>query len=236
MKTHAFLLGLMTLLGAVSAEAQTSGCCCTDCVCPPGIQGPIGPQGSEGPQGPQGPLGLQGTPGPQGPQGIQGPTGAQGPCCSLAGTFCNVYSNVDQILAPNAPALLEAINATTISFDTSTSGIDGNVVFLKSGIYQITWSVEGQLTPPFPAPVPSWSMGLTLDNVIVPGSVIGSFTNAPTDDLSQTGNTVIIAVTAGQVLNLVNTSTTSIDLHAITNGSSVINVSASVSIAMLSAL
>ena len=68
--------------------------CNSNCICPPGPQGPTGatgpqgPTGATGPQGPQGiqgiqgeigPTGPQGDMGPQGPEGRIGPTGPQGP-------------------------------------------------------------------------------------------------------------------------------------------------------------
>src|SRR5258708_1094729 len=77
-------------------QAQTSGCCCEDCICPPGPQGPMGPQGFIGNQGGTGLAGPQGPIGPQGSQGIQGLIGPQGPCCPVTGVYTSVYSLLNQ--------------------------------------------------------------------------------------------------------------------------------------------
>jgi hypothetical protein len=131
---------------------------------------------------------------------------------------------------------MEGVNASTVSFDVSMTAINGAITFLKSGIYEITWNAEGQLTAPYPAIVPSWSVGLTLDNVLVQGSVFGAFLVSPDDILSATGNTVIVAVNAGQVLKLINTATNPIDLVSTAFGSSVANTACSLSISLEAAL
>src|SRR5690242_19970508 len=98
-----FIFSLALFLSTFQLQAQTNaGCCCTDCVCPPGPQGPVGPQGIAGLAGigPQGPTGSQGPVGPQGPQGVMGLIGPQGPCCPVTGTYTSLYSNTDQILMP----------------------------------------------------------------------------------------------------------------------------------------
>jgi len=69
-------------MAALQLHATGSGCCCTDCNCPPGPHGPQGPMGPQGVQGPLGATGHQGIIGPQGPQGpigVQGATGCMGP-------------------------------------------------------------------------------------------------------------------------------------------------------------
>ncbi|MES2273495.1 MAG: hypothetical protein V4487_04835 [Chlamydiota bacterium] len=238
MKKFAVLFKIIFLFSSFQVHSQ---CCCQDCICPPrtqGPQGPIGPQGTSGPQGTVGMQGVQGIPGSIGPQGLQGqpgPIGAQGPCCPLNGTFANTYSLLDQTVPPGGVIIMEGKNASTISIDVSTTATNGEIVFNKAGVYEITWNVEGQITPPFPLPVPSWSVGLTLNNLLVPGSVFGGFTFSPDEISRTTGNTVIIAIDDGDVLRLVNTSTNAIDLVAIANGSAVLDTSASVNIVMLTA-
>ena len=130
MKKYAFILGALgLLLTASQAQAQTAGCCCTDCNCPPGPQGPQGPQGGIAPQGPQG---------IQGPPGIQGNTGPQGPCCQqpLSGqiSLLNVFSTQNQPLAPLQSCLFEQSNTiTATAYDASMINITGEITFLKSG-------------------------------------------------------------------------------------------------------
>ena len=79
-------------------------------------------------------------------------------------------------------------------------------------------------------------MGLTLDNILVPGSVFGAFLIGPDEISRATGNSVIIAVAAGQVLRLVNTSINFVNLVSSAFGSSVPETAASISITLQTAL
>ncbi len=211
MKKNLSFLGLFTaalFMSPMVGESAGGGCCCTDCVCPPG------PQGAPGVQGPQGIAGVQGLIGPQGSMGVQGNTGPQGPCCSSSGAaVMNAYSVTDQFLPSLSVCLFEATNlVTTTYYDTSMLPTTGEVTFLKSGTYVISWTAEGQLTPPFPDPVPAWSLSLFLDNAPVPGGCFSGFTLFPAELTNNTGGTVIIYINAGQVLKLANTSTLPISL------------------------
>lgn len=213
MKKSLFMLTALTAILSSSNAYSDSGCCCTDCICPPGPQGPLGSQGSAGSQGlsgPQGIQGVQGLVGPSGSQGIQGKEGIQGPCCntSVIASVANIYSLLDQSITPGASMLFENSNAITVAdYDVSMTSTTGDITILKSGIYSITWGVEGSLTPPFPNPVPSWAFSLYLDAAPVPGSCFSAFTLFPDEATTTTGGTVIVFVTAGQVLSLKSTST-----------------------------
>lgn len=236
-------LSLFIALSAIcvsfsQAEAQNS-CCCTDCTCPPGPQGPMGPQGLAGPQGfsgATGSVGPQGFLGPQGPQGIQGPTGSQGPCCPVVGTYTSVYSNLDQTLPPGAAALLELTSATTASFDLSMAGITGAVTVLKSGIYLVNWGVDGLLTPPYPTPVPAWTFGVTVNSILQMSTVSGSFSITPDDICTHDSGVSIISVMAGDVVQLVNTSLNTFSATSTVFGSAVPVASASLNLVLLTPL
>ncbi|MBX9923867.1 MAG: hypothetical protein K2Y01_07125 [Rhabdochlamydiaceae bacterium] len=213
MKKYAFILSALTLLlTGVHAQAQ-DGCCCTSCVCPPGPQGPQGPQGSQ----------VTGPQGIQGPPGIQGAIGPQGPCCQNQSglvSVLNAYSTSDQILDSLQVCLFEHTNVvTSTSFDASQLSTTGEITFLKSGNYLLSWTAEGQLTPPFPSPVPAWSLSFLLDGVPVPGSCFSGYTLYPVELTDNTGGTVVVFVNAGQVLKLVNSSTLSISLISTVPGS-----------------
>lgn len=149
MKKQQVILGIMSLFSMVlPLQAQNGGCCCTDCVCPPG---PQGSQGIQGLQGSQGTKGSQGPQGSQGSQGIQGNTGPQGPCCPGQGgiiSAANVYSLVDQMIPSGGVVTFESANVVTSDYDVSMAPTTGGVAFLNTGIYRISWTVEGQLTPP----------------------------------------------------------------------------------------
>ncbi|MES2200516.1 MAG: hypothetical protein V4489_10185 [Chlamydiota bacterium] len=209
------------------AEAASSGCCCTDCICP---QGPQGPQGLQGVAG-TGIQGLQGIPGPQGAQGIQGQIGPQGPCCPSIRAVANVYSISNQELASGDRVLFQSANAVTAgSYDLSLMSTTGEIVLINSGIYEITWSVEGSLTPPFPNPVPGWSLSLYLDGLPVPGGCFSAFTLFPDEATRTAGGTVIIATTPGQSISLRSTSTLPITLTSMIFGSLLPETSASIAI------
>ena len=145
MKNILAIFASSMLLFTATGEAIPTSCCCTDCICPPGAQGPAGPQGVAGIAGTPG---TPGTPGVAGPQGLTGPQGAQGPqglvgpvgpCCPISGSFTSVYSLTDQTLAPNASPFLENVDITTTGFDLTTTAVDGHIIVNNPGIYLINW-------------------------------------------------------------------------------------------------
>lgn len=236
MKKQLFILGVMSLFSmALPLQAQNAGCCCTDCVCPPGPQGPAGPQGTVGPAGAPGTQGPQGVAGPQGPQGIQGITGPQGPCCGSLNTVTavNLYSVADQMIPSMGTVLFENVNLTTGSFDISMAATTGAVTINTGGIYRLSWSVEGQLTPPFPTPVPAWSFTLYADGVAVPGSTFSSFTLFPDEATSTAAGAVIVNVVAGTVITLQSTATLPVSVISSIPGSLLPQISASLIIEKL---
>jgi hypothetical protein len=233
-KTISTFLGALCLIGVMpNVVAQSSGgCCCTDCNCPPGPQGTPGIQGPQGVPGLPGPQGIAGA---TGPQGIQGNTGPQGPCCQVTSTpsAVNVYSVVDQMIPSGGTVLFENVNVTAGNYDVSMAPITGEVVILTGGIYRLSWNVEGQLTPPFPAPVPAWSFTLFADGVPVPGSTFSSFTLFPAESTSTASGTVIVNVAAGTVLTLQSTSTLPVSIISSVPGSLLPETSSSIVIEKL---
>ncbi len=196
-----------------------------------------GPQGVPGDQGPQGPQGVPGVQGAMGPQGVQGPRGLQGapgkdceprpPCPPSEKCCCNTWMNVfgspPQTIAAfgtGADAVIfQGQNAvSTGDFDLSMMSVDGSVKFLKSGVYVINWGAEAKVQPPIPSPTPSFSFGLWLNNVVIPGSVISGYTQAPNDDTLHIDNEVIIKVNANDVLKLRNASAFILDMAPNTVG------------------
>lgn len=242
MKISSMVWGLSALFCSLlvsEVQAQTSGCCCTDCICPPGPAGAVGslgPQGIAGPMGPAGAQGLMGPAGPQGIPGIAGVTGATGPCCSQAGTFTSLYSLTDQTLAPGTSPILEIVEATTVSFDVSMAAINGTVTVLKSGIYLMNWGIDGILTPPFNSPVPAWSFALYKNGVLLPSTTSGSFSITPDDICTHNSAESIVTLMAGDVVQIVNTSTMPVNAVSIINGSTVPVAAARLNIVLLTAL
>lgn len=221
MRKLSFLAALSITFFASSVYSD-NGCCCTDCICPPG---PPGIQGIQGVQG------IQGLPGAIGPQG---PVGPQGPCCTTtpsASAVASLYSLVDQQLLPESPVLFENSSLVTAgAFDISLASSTGEITFLRSGIYSVTWRVSGDLTPPYPDPVPVWSLALFLDGVPVNGSCFAGFSLFPELLSSNGASNIVIMVTVGQKLTLKNTSLLPISLVASTPGSSIQPISATLAI------
>jgi hypothetical protein len=213
-----FTLGMLATLSCISQlQAQTQPCC-------------TGVQGAQGPAGPQG---GQGVPGSQGAQGIQG---IPGPCCQGPdGTVSavNVYSVVDQQIPSGGAVLFENVNVTSGNYDVSMAPITGVVTIINSGVYRLSWSVEGQLTPPFPAPVPAWSFTLFANGVPVPGSTFSSFTLFPAESTSTAAGTVIVNVAAGTVLTLQSTASLPVSIISSVPGSLLPETSSSIVIEKL---
>ncbi|MES2199070.1 MAG: hypothetical protein V4489_02755 [Chlamydiota bacterium] len=224
------LLGVFMCFGSFEAEAASSGCCCTDCICPQGPQGPQGLQGVAG-TGIQGP---QGVGGPQGAQGIQGLTGPQGPCCALSGTFANVFTNLDQVIPPATAVTFEGINAVTTGIDVSAASTTGVITFNLDGWYEIYYDFDAMLDNPFPFPVPAWTSSLLLNGVLVPGSTQPAFTVSPDFITSHTSGRVIIRVNIGDTLQLVNSGTNSIVLIGFPFGATVPAACSTISIIRIS--
>ncbi len=190
------------MIAGGTSELQAQCGCCLDC--------------PAGPIGPQGPVGTPGSVGPQGPQGIPGPAG---PCCPAVTAFANVFSLDNQTVTAFGGAsdtvLLSSANQVSPDFDVSTTGVDGRIVFLRSGIYEIDYSVQGQNSV-FTFPTAPYTFGLFLDNVnLIPGSTISTFSIAPDEVLNHASGNVIVQINAGQVLTIRNVSTFDVDLISV---------------------
>ena len=199
-------------------------CCCE--------QGPQGVPGLQGPQGVQGVPGVQGIPGQtgaQGPQGTQGPKGDPGKDCDCSEgvlPYANVYASIAQVVqAFNVPALSDQVlfdkqNAVSAGdFDLTMMNANGDIKFLKHGIYHVQWQLQARILPPVPSPVPSWSFGFWLNGILVPGSIYSGFTQAPGDDACHSTGDIIIEIQANDVLRLRNTSVSAVNLNPSVTGS-----------------
>lgn len=200
-------------------------CCCE--------AGPVGPEGLQGPQGLQGPVGPQGPFGPsglQGPRGLQGPKGDPGKDCDCSQVnvlpYANVYASVSQVIQPfNAPGVADQVlfdqqNAVSVGdFDLSQMNVNGDIKFLKHGIYHLQWQLQARITAPVPVPVPSWSFGFWLNGILVPGSIYSGFTQAPGDDACHSTGDIIIEVQANDMIRLRNTSISQVALNPNVTGS-----------------
>lgn len=197
--------------------------CCGCKEGPQGVPGLQGPQGIQGQSGPQGPLGQTGLQGPQGLQGAPGKDcegGKKESCCER---YANIFASPPQLLGPFG-SLTDTVtfnNQNSVSagdFDLSMMSVNGSVKFLKSGVYRIRWGAEAKVEPPIPVPVPSFSFGLWINGVVVPGSVQSGYTQAPNDDTLPISSEVEIIVLANEVLKLRNASSNSVNMNPNTVG------------------
>src|SRR6185295_19085303 len=210
-------------------DMYNKNCCC----CIQGPQGPAGLQGEQGIQGVPGPQGIMGPAGAQGVQGLQGPPGICTPDQCQGGDhaelpYLNVYASIAQTIQPfNVPAVADQVlfdqqnaNSGALDFDISQANVSGDIKFMKHGIYHIAWQLQARITPPVPAPTPSWSFGFWMNQVnLVPGSIYSGFTQAAGDDACHSTGDVIIEVKAGDMIRLRNTSVSLVSLNPNVTGS-----------------
>jgi hypothetical protein len=141
--------------------------------------------------------------------------------------------------AAGAAVVLESSGVgptVTSDFDMSMASVNGSIKFLKHAVYHLAWQLQARITAPVPNPVPSWSFGFWLDNVLLPGSVYSGFTQAPGDDACHSTGDLQVEVKAGQVLKLRNTSVSAVNLNPNVTGSVFPITIASVNIECLQAL
>lgn len=204
---------------------------------PMGPQGPIGARGEDGPSGPSGKDGRQGPPGPQGPQGPKGPTGARGPacCCEGISTYANLFSVREQTLTPfggaNDTTLFDHANNVSPLIDFSSANADGEIVVNKNGVYLVSYTVTGRAEA-----APSWSFGLFLDGILVPGSVYAGLSQGSKNEFFTSGGSVIIVILAGQQLSLKNVSSYEVTLTSSVSAGDFLNDSASIQLVQLKKL
>lgn len=200
-------------------KGHKKDCCC----CIQGPQGVPGLQGEQGIQGVPGPQGIPGQTGAQGPQGLQGPAGVCDPeeclrCCEKC--YLNLYSMSDQNIGVNgSPTDFAKFDLFSVGssdcFDWSLAASDGVIKVLKTGNYIVQWNANGQLTPPYPAPVPSWGLGIYKNGAYVPGTAEAGFNDSPDDDANFLANTSIFPINAGDIIKLRNAGTFAIFLKSI---------------------
>ncbi len=177
---------------------------------PKGKTGPAGKTGTPGTNG-QGVQGDVGAAGPPGVQGIKGDTGAAG-----SSAFAYVYNEAAEVVPIEA----------SVAFDTNGPllGIthapgDAGIVVTNSGTYKVTFVVSS---------VEPNEMALFVNGAPAAGTVYGSGSG----DQQNTGQ-VILTLSAGDVLTLVNhSSAAAVTLQTLAGGTQT-NVNASVAIERL---
>jgi hypothetical protein len=140
---------------------------------------------------------CRGCRGHRGPRGDRGPHGHRGRAGMPGSTsLASFYSTTVQSVGTNFPIALESMNFTPIVGKIAQSPDFTTITIADPGLYQISYGVSSfcdDITV----------FGLTLDGTPVPGSLISQDQVQSNEMLS---GVVIIAVTPGQIIQLVNLS------------------------------
>jgi hypothetical protein len=94
----------------------------------------------------------------------------------------------------------------------------GDIKFLKAGVYLLSYGLQAKVSQPIPVPVPSFSFALWLNNVLIPGSTVSGYTQAPGDDTVHINGEVIVNIAANDMLRLRNASSSGVDMNPNTVG------------------
>ena len=206
--------------GTVGAAGPTGPTGATGATGAAGATGPAGPQGSTGAVGPQGAkgntgaTGPQGSPGPAGPQGAQGNAGAPG---SGLAQYGYVYNTAAEVIALEAPIAFSGNGVLTPGI-THAPGTNA-IAVSAAGDYSIRFSVSG---------VEPGQFALFVNGAPVADTIYGSGAGT-----QQNTGQAILTLSAGDVITLVNhTSSAAVTLQTLAGGTQT-NVNASVTIEKL---
>jgi len=175
-----------------------------------GVAGSTGPAGPIGATGPAGPTGTDGATGPAGPVGATGPTGPTGPVAT--GSFAYIYNLAAEVVSAEG----------AISFDSNgdiSSGFshvpgDAGLVVVSSGTYLVDFSVTGAEPNQF----------TLFDN----GAPLSGSTYGTDNGSQQNDGQLIVTLSAGDLLTLVNhSSAAAVTLETVAGGTQT-NVNASI--------
>lgn len=119
-------------------------------------------------------------------------------CCA------NVFSTSSQHLFPGESVRLERIGAFTPEVNLSFAARSGTIIFNRAGTYKIIW--HGKAFSPFNIP---WTLGFSLDGVILLGNVYGHRGCSHTQNFE---GSVVLSINAGQILQFVNASSHPVEL------------------------
>ena len=205
-------------------------CCRNNTVVIRGPQGPAGATGPRGPQGPQGPVGPQGPQGPAGPIGPQGATGATGPIGPIGPQGATGATGATGPVGPQGPqgetgpagpsgtndaiyasaetAVVEAGGTIPLTLDTATPETsmtvsDNSVNITEDGTYLVSYYVGGSV------PTNEFITSLYLNDAVISGENIVQSNSA-----GAASKTILLTLSAGDSLSLVNTSATEATLSA----------------------
>ena len=215
---------MISFVGGITGPTGTQGF--TGYTGPTGLQGIQGFSGDTGPTGPQGIQGIQGVQGTAGAQGIQGftgdtgstgPQGFTGPVAPFSASYAYIYNLAAQTVAVDAVVLFDSNGTMTADITHTLS--TGDITFSTVGIYLVTFSVSGTEPNQF---------ALFLNGSTLIGGIYGAGAGT-----QQNNGSMIIAITAGDVLTLRSYSSAAAVTLATPIGGTQANVNASVTIVKL---
>ena len=122
----------------------------------------------------------------------------------IDGCCANVFSILPQRLFPGEIVRFEKIGASSLDVNLSFASRSGSILFNKAGTYKIIW--HGKARSPFHIP---WTLGFSLDGLILFGNVYGPLNHAPTQPFE---GSVVLSINAGQILQFVNASSHPVEL------------------------
>jgi Collagen triple helix repeat (20 copies) len=190
-----------------------------------GLNGKDGKDGLNGKDGKDGLPGAQGVPGSQGPMGNQGLQGVPGdcvtcPCNCPAPEYANVYSLLfqDLVASPGLNLagqviLFEQSIVASPGIDISQAGVSGKFTINRAGWYDVSIGVCANLNP-LSAPLEVWTVSLFKNGVLVPGSTNPNMTLSPEQRANDVSSDTYVHFSAGDVLEVANTSTNVLHLTA----------------------
>jgi hypothetical protein len=180
---------------------------------PPSRKGPTGPAGPTGPTGPG--VGATGATGSQGPTGPIGPTGATGPIATLG--YAQFYGVSGSFGLPDYPTMIGVgqpfpfpENGPVGGTTPITRQFPSSSAFIlpATGIYRVSWQISLS---------ESNQVQLVLNGIPLSPSGLG--TTGQATGFNQNMNTMTIQATAGDVLQLLNVSPTSVTVTPLAGGS-----------------
>jgi hypothetical protein len=226
--------GLQGLQGATGSMGNTGANGTNGGAGATGAQGPAGPQGATGSigntgangtnggagatgaQGPAGPQGATGSMGNTGANGTNGAAGATGPAGGLS-QYGHVYNVDAQVVAIEAPVLFS--NNGVITAGITHVGGSSQITLTNSGTYEIAFLVST---------VEPNQFAVFVNGAAVVSSIFGSGAGT-----QQNNGQVILALGAGDVITLVNhSSSAAVTLQTLAGGTQ-ISVNASILIRKL---
>lgn len=106
---------------------------------------------------------------------------------------------------------MENIIHATPGIDVSNAALLGEVKVNVEGWYDVTLGVTGSLNP-IPSPLPAWTVSLFKNGMLVSGSTFANLPLSPEQHANECFSDVFVYCNCGDVLQICNTSTSTLFL------------------------